>query len=111
MIVQKWSGRVISVLKDANLLVAVITDETNKENPEELIEIEFKNFDQEEINFISEGSLFYWHIIEDSFGGLYNEIKLLKKTKKEIARSIKRKRLIKKKAQKMANNFLEKINE
>ncbi len=37
MIVQKWSGRVISVLKDSDLLVAVITDETNKENPEELI--------------------------------------------------------------------------
>jgi hypothetical protein len=101
MIIQKWDGRIVSVLRESNLLLAIITDITNKENPEEVIEIEFQHFFNEDIPFISEGSLFYWHIIEDYSGNLYNEIKLYRKTKKEIAKSIKRQRKIKKKSKKL----------
>ncbi len=101
MIIQKWDGRVVSISKETNLLVAIITDITKKENPEEIIEIEFKHFFNEDIPFIAEGSLFYWHIIEDYSGNLSNEIKLYRKTKKEIAKSIKKQRKIKKKSKKL----------
>ncbi len=105
MIIQKWDGRIVSVLKDSNLLIAIITDITNSNNPEEIIEIELKYFFDEDQSLISEGSLFYWHIIEDSFGDLYNEIKLYRKTKKEIAQSIKTRRKIKKKSKKLFNQL------
>lgn len=53
---QQWEGRVIAISKDT--FVAIISDRTNPENPQEKVEIELSEISQDDIGLIRPGSFF-----------------------------------------------------
>jgi hypothetical protein len=64
---QQWEGRVIAISKDT--FVAIISDRTNPENPQEKVEIELSEISQDDIGLIRPGSFFYWAVgYEDAPG-------------------------------------------
>lgn len=64
---QQWEGKVSAVSKDA--FVAVISDRTNPENPQEEVEIELSEIPQDDVSLVRPGSFFYWAVgYEDAPG-------------------------------------------
>lgn len=64
---QQWEGKVVTVSRDT--FVAIISDRTNPENPEEEVEIELSEISQNDIGLIRPGSFFYWAVgYEDAPG-------------------------------------------
>ncbi|MCP5274914.1 MAG: hypothetical protein H6936_08715 [Burkholderiales bacterium] len=57
---QQWEGRVISVSKDS--FVAIISNRTDSQKPQEEIEIELNEIPHDDTNLIRPGAFFYWSI-------------------------------------------------
>lgn len=64
---QQWEGKVVTVSKD--IFVAIISNRTNPENPQEEVEIELSEISQDDISLVKPGSFFYWAVgYEDAPG-------------------------------------------
>lgn len=64
---QQWEGKVVTVSRDT--FVAIISDRTNPENPQEEVEIELSEISQNDISLVRPGSFFYWAVgYEDAPG-------------------------------------------
>lgn len=61
-VLQSWEGRVVDVNLDKKEFTALIADRTNRNNPDELVEIEFHHVKKSDVCLISVGSVFYWNI-------------------------------------------------
>jgi len=61
-ILQSWEGRVVDVDSSDGLFTAVITDRTNKNNPDEFIEIDFEHVKHSDRELVQSGAIFYWNI-------------------------------------------------
>jgi len=60
-IIQSWEGRVIHNKPDMKEFVAIISDRTNKSNPDEEVVIGYESILTSDRELISEGAVFFWN--------------------------------------------------
>ena len=59
---QTWEGRVIENSPENREFVAIISDRTCRENPEEEVVIGYESIIESDIGLISEGAVFFWNV-------------------------------------------------
>lgn len=66
-LLQQWEGVVEKV--EGDVIVAIITDKKNVDNPTEEVEIYLSEIDKEDMSFVRPGAFFYWSVgYEDGLG-------------------------------------------
>ena len=61
-IAQSWFGRVIEVDRENKEFTAIISDRTNKSNPDEIVTIGFESIKSSDEDLVSSGAIFHWVI-------------------------------------------------
>lgn len=97
-IIQEFDGYVTEVDLISGVFFAVISDLTNRNNPDEIAEIYISSLFSEDIPHIKSGCLITWKIGTNSDGSNFSDLRLQRNTRKDIARLNKNKRKAKKKA-------------
>ncbi|MGR3992482.1 hypothetical protein [Pseudomonas sp. 1121_17] len=59
---QAWEGRVVEHYPDDREFVAIISDRTNKSNPDEEVVIGYESVLESDVGLISEGAIFFWNV-------------------------------------------------
>ena len=59
-LLQLWEGRVIRVSEDN--VVALISDETDRNQPEEEVVLDIEEFEPDDLSLLKPGAVFYWSI-------------------------------------------------
>lgn len=110
VILQSFEGYIDKIDDNEETIGAIINDLTNKDLPDEYIEIYKSAINANDLKDVREGSIFYWDIgyFEGEEGKkTFSEIKFKRYTKKDIAIIKKRIRKSKKIAKNISNLFKE----
>lgn len=108
IILQSFEGYIDTINENKETIGAVIFDITNPNMPEEYVELYKSAINEDDLNDIKEGSIFYWdmgYYESESGKETFSEIKFKRYTKKEIAIMNKRIRKSKKLAKNISNLF------
>jgi hypothetical protein len=61
-ILQSWEGRVVHEPSEDGIFTAIITDRTNRNNPDEIVEIDLQHVKESDRSLVRSGAIFYWNM-------------------------------------------------
>lgn len=61
-LLQQWEGRVVNINEQKKQFTAIISDRTNKEYPDEEVDLSIDEIPPHDVNLLKKGAVFYWSI-------------------------------------------------